>query len=692
MKVFKKTIQLGNQEIEIETGRMARQANGAVTVRCGNAMVLVTAVARKEAREGASFLPLTVNYQVKTYSAGRIPGGFLKREARPSDNETLVARLIDRPIRPLFPADFYNEVQVIASVISYDPEVQPDMLALIGASASLSLSGVPFQGPIGGLRVGFVNGEYVVNPSLSQMADSKLDLVVAGTQDAVLMVESEADVLPEDTMLGAVLYGHQMMQPVIDGINALVAEAGKPKWEQPAPPDYKILKSQIKSAYKHKLAEAYAHTEKQARAAALSALKQEVVDAIVADSSDAEEYSVDEIKAVFGEIEKDYVRRQILEGKPRIDGRDTRSIRPIHTETGLLPNAHGSALFTRGETQAMVAVTLGNERDAQMIEDMYGDYKNRYILQYNFPPFCVGECGFVGAPKRREIGHGNLAQRATRAVFPQDDSYPYVVRVVSEILESNGSSSMATVCGSSLAMMDAGVPLSEPVAGIAMGLIKDGDKYAVLSDILGDEDHLGDMDFKVAGTRDGVTALQMDIKISGINRDIMANALEQAREGRQHILGIMNECLSAPRTELPDNTLQAHKVQIPADKIRDVVGKGGATIRKIQDDTGASLDIADDGQITIYASNRAALDSCLEKIAESIAYIENGQQFEGTVVKLMEYGAFVNLMPGKDGLLHISELGDNVTDVSSVVSEGQKINVTVANVDRNGKIKLVPSE
>jgi polyribonucleotide nucleotidyltransferase len=691
VKVFKKIIQVGNQQIEIETGLMARQATAAVTVSCGNSKVLVTTVARTKAKEGAEFFPLTVNYQIKAYAAGRVPGGFLKREGRPADKDTLVARLIDRPLRPLFPKGFFNEIQIIASVVSYDVNVQPDMLALIGASASLALSGVPFDGPVGGVRVGFINGEYVLNPSIADCEKSDLELIVAGTKDAVLMVESEAKELPEETMLGAVLYGHQEMQSTIDAINELVEHAGKPKWVLEEAIENKILKSQIKSAFKKSIEKCYNEKEKQIRSQALSVLKKEVVEKLISDSSDTEEYTEKEILGVFSSIEKDFVRKQILSGKPRIDGRDTRTVRPIDVRTGVLPGAHGSALFTRGETQALVVTTLGNERDAQMIEDMSGDYKNRYILQYNFPPFSVGETGFVGAPKRREIGHGNLAYRATKSVFPNDASYPYVVRVVSEVLESNGSSSMATVCGGSLSMMDAGVPLTNPVAGIAMGLIKDGEKYAVLSDILGDEDHLGDMDFKVAGTKDGVTALQMDIKIKGISRDIMVNALNQAKDGRLHILGIMNEELSSSRNEVADNALQINVVKIPTDKIRDLVGKGGATIRKIQEDTGATLDISQDGEVKIYVNSKAALEACVEKISESIAFIENGQTFEGTVVKLMDFGAFVNLMPGKDGLLHISQFGSDVSDLSSHVQEGQKINVTVANVDRGGKIKLVMS-
>ena len=691
MKVYKKIIPVGKQQIEIETGLMAKQASAAVTVKCGNAVVLVTTVAQPEAREGADFFPLTVNYQIKAYAAGRIPGGFLRREARPTDKETLVARLIDRPLRPLFPKGFYNEIQVIASVISYDESVQPDMLALIGASASLALSGVPFDGPVGGVRVGFKDGDFMLNPSYADMEASGLDLIVAGTKDAVLMVESEANELPEDVMLAAVLYGHQEMQAIIEGINDLVKYAGKPKWVFDEPVENKILKAQIKSAFKESIEKCYEEKEKSKRSKLLSDLRKEVIEKIIVDTTDDEEYSSDDILSVFSSLEKQYVRRQILSGNPRIDGRDTRTVRPIDVRTGVLPGAHGSALFSRGETQALVVATLGNERDSQLIEDMNGDYKKRYMLQYNFPPFSVGETGFVGAPKRREIGHGNLAYMATQAVFPNDASYPYVVRVVSEILESNGSSSMATVCGSSLAMMDAGVPLTNPVAGIAMGLIKDGDKYAVLSDILGDEDHLGDMDFKVAGTKDGVTALQMDIKIKGITRDIMTNALSQAKDGRMHILGIMNEALSASRNQVSGNALQINIVNIPSDKIKDVVGKGGANIRKIQEDTGATLDISNDGQVKIYSSSKESLDKCVDMISESIAYIENGQTFEGTVVKLMDFGAFVNLMPGKDGLLHVSQLGDDVSDVSSVLQEGQKVNVTVANVDRGGKIKLVMS-
>ncbi|WHN66249.1 polyribonucleotide nucleotidyltransferase [Cysteiniphilum sp. QT6929] len=689
MKIFKEVFQLGQHQVTLETGSMARQAAGSVLVTMGDTVVLVTTAAQKEAKEGIDFFPLTVNYQEKAYAAGKIPGGFPRREGRPSENETLTARLIDRPLRPLFPEGFYNEVQVVATVLSYDPEVPPDIPALIGASASLVLSGVPFEGPVAGVRVGFIDGQYVLNPSFAKLDISELDLVVAGTKDAVLMVESEAKSLPEDVMLGAVLYGHKEMQVIIEAINHLAKYAAKPRWDFVPKAENKALKEQIKSRFYSEIKAVYQETEKQKRVEAINRLRKIVVEAIVADETELEEVSVEEIKTIFHDIEKEVVRKNILSGLPRIDGRDTRTVRPINVRTGVLPKAHGSALFTRGETQALVVTTLGNDRDAQLVETLGGDKKNRYMLHYNFPPYSVGETGMIGTPKRREIGHANLAKRATQAVFPNEDAYPYVIRVVSEITESNGSSSMATVCGSSLSMMDAGVPLAAPVAGIAMGLIKDGDKYAVLSDILGDEDHLGDMDFKVAGTRYGVTALQMDIKIKGITREIMHAALEQAREGRLHILGIMNEVISEYKTETSDNAPQVEVITIDPSKIRDVIGKGGATVKGITEKTGASIDTSDNGDVKIFAKSRDALNAAIEEVLAITASAEVGQTYSGKVVKVLDFGAFINILPGKDGLLPFAEL-ESIGVNPNTMAEGKSMNVMVQNIDRMGKIKLVP--
>ncbi|MCF6766295.1 polyribonucleotide nucleotidyltransferase [Thiotrichales bacterium 19S3-7] len=687
MKVYKQVFQLGDKQVEIETGHIARQATASVTVRMGDTLVLVTAVAKKEAREGADFFPLTVNYQERAYAAGKIPGGFNKREGRASDHETLTSRLIDRPLRPLFPKGFYNEIQIVASVLSFDPEVPADIPALIGASAALALSGVPFDGPIAGSRVGFIDGNYVLNPSYEALVKSDLDLVVAGTKDAVLMVESEARGLPEEVMLGAVLYGHKEMQSAIDAINELVEHAGKEKWVFEAKVENEKLVKAVKEAFLAKIEEAFSIKEKQIRNEKLSELKHQAIDAFVTEEDDSP--SKDEIIEIIEKLERSHVRNTILDGKPRIDGRDTRTVRPIEVKTGVLPRAHGSALFTRGETQAIVVATLGNDRDAQLIEQFQGDIRNRYMLHYSFPPYCVGETGMMGAPKRREVGHGNLARRATYAVFPDEETYPYVVRVVSEITESNGSSSMATVCGSSLAMMDAGVPLAAPVAGIAMGLIKDEDRFAVLSDILGDEDHLGDMDFKVAGTADGVTALQMDIKVAGITREIMASALDQAKEGRLHILSIMNEQLNEPRKDLSDYAPRIHLLKTASDKIKDIKGKGGSNIRKITDETGANIDLDDSGEVKIFTTDKPMLDKVLSMLASTAAEVESGQIYQGKVLKVMDFGAFVSLLPGKDGLLHISKMSsDHVEKVSDFVNEGQTVNVKVVEVDRFGKVKL----
>lgn len=678
----------GSQEVTLETGKIARQADAAVKVSMGDTVVLVTVVGLKEAKAGQSFFPLTVNYQEKIYAAGRIPGGYFKREGRPTERETLTSRLIDRPLRPLFPKSFRNEVQVIATVLSVDPQVDPDMPAMLGASAALTLSGMPFAGPIAGARVGYQAGEYLLNPTTEQRESSQLDLVVAGTADAVIMVESEAQELSEDIMLQAVMFGHQHMQVAIEAINRLKEAAGKPAWIlEPASEDEALI-SQVNEFAESRVIEAYQVSDKMVRKAQLDVIRQELVETLCADQEDdaLQKYVSD----LFAKLEKRIVRTAILEGKPRIDGRDTRTVRPISVETGVLPRVHGSALFTRGETQALVVATLAGARSAQMLEDiMQGDIKDSFMLHYNFPPYSVGEVGFMSSPKRREIGHGRLARRSIEAVLPSDDEFPYVMRVVSEITESNGSSSMASVCGASLALMDAGVPMKAPVAGIAMGLIKDADNYAVITDILGDEDHLGDMDFKVAGTADGVTALQMDIKITGITETIMQQALAQANEARMHILGIMNEALSTPRTELSSHAPRILTMKINPDKIRDVIGKGGAVIKGLSEETGAAIDITDDGVITIAGPNQEAGEEAMRRIEQITAEPEVGIIYEGKVVKIMDFGAFVNIMPGKDGLVHISEISqERVNDVNDVLSEGQKLQVKVLEVDRQGRIRL----
>ncbi|MGB1557683.1 MAG: polyribonucleotide nucleotidyltransferase, partial [Oceanococcaceae bacterium] len=645
--------QLGDQTVRLETGKVARQASGAVLVSMGDTQVLVTAVGRKDVKPGQDFFPLTVNYQERFYAGGRIPGGFFKREGRPTEKETLTSRLIDRPLRPLFPKGFMNEVQVIATVMSIDSQIDPDIPALIGASAALSISGLPFQGPIGAVRVGFANGGYLLNPSREQLAGSDLDLVVAGTADAILMVESEAKMLSEEVMLGAVLFGHEAMQTIISNINELTAKAGKPRWEfAPAAVD-EALVEKVKSTLGDKLAAAYDIAVKQDRQEQLSVVRAELVEALC--SGDAPEYDAGAVLGVFSKLEKALVRGRILDGQPRIDGRDTRTVRPIAVEVGTLPRVHGSALFTRGETQAIVTATLGTGRDAQIIDAIEGEYKDSFMLHYNFPPYCVGEAGFMGGPKRREIGHGRLARRGIAAALPSLDSgeFPYVLRVVSEITESNGSSSMASVCGTSLALMDAGVPLKAPVAGVAMGLILEGNRFAVLTDILGDEDHLGDMDFKVAGSADGVTALQMDIKVTGITKEIMEQALSQAREGRLHILGEMAKVISIPRETMSDYAPRITTIKIDPDRIRDVIGKGGVTIRSITEETGATIDIDDDGTIRIAAVDGAAADAAIKRIDELTKDIEVGAIYEGKVARIMDFGAFVTLMPGKDGLVHI---------------------------------------
>jgi len=682
----KQSFEYGGQTVTLETGRIAKQADAAVMVSMGDTVVLVTAVGKKQAAPNAAFFPLTVNYQERTYAGGKIPGGFFKREGRPGEAETLTCRLIDRPIRPLFPSGFYNEVQVIATVVSLDPEIEADIPAMIGASAALSLSGMPFAGPIGGARVGYINGDYILNPSATQIAESELNLVVAGTSEAVLMVESEAAQLSEEVMLGAVLYGHEQLQAAIDAINKLAAEAGKPSWDWQPPARDEKLHEQIAGYVRDDIQAAYQIPDKQERQERLSEIKEDALAYFAGDDED----TASAVKAAVGEVEKTTVRSRILRGEPRIDGRDTRSVRPIEVETGMLPRAHGSALFTRGETQALVVTTLGTGRDAQMIDAVSGKYDEAFMLHYNFPPYCVGEAGFMGAPKRREIGHGKLAKRGIAGVLPDlEKEFPYVLRVVSEITESNGSSSMASVCGTSLALMDAGVPTKAPVAGVAMGLIKENDRFAVLTDILGDEDHLGDMDFKVAGSESGITALQMDIKISGITREIMQAALDQAREGRLHILGEMAHAITQPRQEVSEWAPRITDIKIDSEKIRDVIGKGGATIRSITEETGANVDIEDDGTIHISAVDRSAADAAIKRIEDITRDIEPGQIYEGEVVRIVDFGAFVNLVPGRDGLVHISQIAQHrVENVADELSEGQTVRVKVLEVDRQGKVRL----
>ena len=686
MNVVKKTFQYGDQEVTLETGRIARQASGAVLVSMGNTSVLCTVVADQKARPGQAFFPLSVHYIEKTYSVGKIPGGFFKREGRPSEKETLTSRLIDRPIRPLFADGFMNEVQVICTVMSADKDTDPDIPAMIGTSAALAISGCPFNGPIGGARVGFTESAgYILNPSYSALADSQLDMVVAGTRDAVLMVESEAKELTEDQMLGAVLFAHQEMQAVINAINELAAEAGKPKWDWQPPPVDEALVAAVEAAAQGPLGEAYRITEKAARYERVGQVRDEVIAQLATEEGPAE----DDIKDVFKALEKRIVRSRILAGEPRIDGRDNRTVRQIACEVDVLPKAHGSALFTRGETQAIGAVTLGSTRDAQIIDALEGERRDPFMLHYNFPPYSVGEAGRIGATGRREIGHGRLARRGLAAVLPAEEAFPYTVRVVSEITESNGSSSMASVCVGSLALMAAGVPLSAPVAGIAMGLVKEGSSWAVLTDILGDEDHLGDMDFKVAGTANGVTALQMDIKIEGIDELIMERALEQALEARLHILGQMNTVLDAPREITSENAPSMTTLKVDQDKIRDIIGKGGATIRQITEESGATVDIDDDGTVKVFGQNQASRDAAIDMIMTITAEAEVGEIYTGTVARIVDFGAFVTILPGKDGLVHISQIAEErVENVSDYLSEGQQVQVKVLDVDQRGRIKL----
>ena len=685
-KTAKKTFAYGAHQVTLETGEVARQADAAVLVTMDDTVVLVTVVGAKTVKPGQDFFPLTVDYIEKTYAAGKIPGGFFKREGRPSEKETLTSRLIDRPLRPLFPEGFFNEVQVVAMVVSLNPEIDPDIPAMIGASAAMSLSGIPFDGPIGAARVGYLNGQYVVNPTKTQLETTRLDLVVAGTQTAVLMVESEADVLPEDVMLGAVVFGHEQMQVVINAINEFVEEAGKPEWDWAPAAKNEELVAKLNALVEADLQEAYRITSKQKRTQRVNEISAKAVEVLTAGDNAPDAATIGNL---FFEIESRIVRGRILAGEPRIDGRDTRTVRPIAIRTGVLPRTHGSALFTRGETQALVVATLGTGRDEQIIDSLAGEYRERFMLHYNFPPYATGECGRVGTPKRREIGHGRLAKRAMIAALPKHDDFSYTMRVVSEITESNGSSSMASVCGSTLALMDAGVPLKAHVAGIAMGLIKDGNRFAVLTDILGDEDHLGDMDFKVAGTDTGVTALQMDIKIQGITKEIMQVALAQAKEARLHILGLMQAAVAAPREEVSTYAPRLYTMKINPEKIRDVIGKGGAVIRAITEETGTTIDIQEDGTITIASVSGQSADAAKARIEAIAADVEVGKIYDGTVLKLLDFGAIVSILPGRDGLLHISQIAnERVNAVADYLKEGQKVRVKVLEADEKGRVRL----
>lgn len=682
--------QYGQHTVTLETGMMARQATAAVMVSMDDTAVLVTVVGQKTAKAGQDFFPLTVNYQERTYAAGRIPGSFFRREGRPSEGETLIARLIDRPVRPLFPEGFVNEVQIIATVVSVNPQVNPDIVALIGASAALSLSGIPFNGPIGAARVGYINDQYVLNPTVDETKESRLDLVVAGTQHAVLMVESEADVLSEDQMLGAVVFGHEQQQVVIENINALAAEAGKPRWEWQPETTNEALVSRITELAESRLSDAYHITEKQQRYAQIDIIKSEIIAALLAEDETLDE---GEISDIMHGIEKRVVRSRVLNGEPRIDGREKDMVRSLDVRTGVLPRTHGSALFTRGETQALVTATLGTARDAQNLDELLGERTDSFLFHYNFPPYSVGETGMVGSPKRREIGHGRLAKRGVLAMMPKPEDFPYTVRVVSEITESNGSSSMASVCGASLALMDAGVPIKAAVAGIAMGLVKEDDKYVVLSDILGDEDHLGDMDFKVAGSREGITALQMDIKIEGITREIMQVALNQAKGARMHILGVMEQAISSPRGDISEFAPRIHTIKISADKIKDVIGKGGSVIRALTEETGTTIEIEDDGTVKIAASDGDKAKQAIQRIEEITADIEVGRIYNGKVTRIVDFGAFVAIGGGKEGLVHISQIADKrVEKVTDYLQMGQEVPVKVLEVDRQGRVRLSMKE
>ncbi len=684
----KKTLQYGDHQLTIETGEIARFANS-VLVSLDDSVVLVTAVGKKEAVAGSDFFRLTVNYQERNYAAGKIPGGYFKREGRPTEKETLTSRLIDRPIRPLFPKKFTNEVQIVATVMSIDPEIDSDIPAMIGASAVLALSGMPFEGPIAAARVGYKDGNYLLNPKRSQLEESELDLIVAGTESAVLMVESQAKELSESVMLGAVMYGHKMMQPVIQIINELATEVGEASWNWQAPDANEALLNAV-AGFKEEVVAAYQIAEKTDRQQATQSLYQKITDQLIGEE-ETPAYAAEDIKEAFNALEKRVVRDKILSGQPRIDGRDLRTVRPLTMRTGVLPRTHGSALFTRGETQAMVTATLGTGRDAQIIDALHGEGEQRdnFMLHYNFPPYCVGETGMMTGPKRREIGHGRLARRGIEAVLPSQEEFPYVLRIVSEITESNGSSSMATVCGTSLALMDAGVPIKAPVAGVAMGLIKEGEQFSVLTDILGDEDHLGDMDFKVAGSPAGVTALQMDIKIGGITQEIMEMALSQAKEARLHILQAMHESMPQARTEMSDYAPRIFTMKVDSSKIRDVIGKGGAMIRSITEETGVTIDIDDTGEVKIFATSGEAADAAIQKIKLVTAVPEVGHVYEGVVARIVDFGAFVTILPGKDGLLHISQIKEErINNVSDFLDEGQQVRVKVLDVDQQGKVKL----
>ncbi len=684
MNSIKKSFQYGDHTVTLETGEIARQANGAVLVNMSDTVVLVTVVAEKEAREGRDFFPLTVDYQERTYAAGRIPGGFFRREGRPSEKEILTSRLIDRPLRPLFPKGFTNEVQVIATVMSVNGDVDPDVPSILGASAALAISGIPFAGPVGAARVGYRDGQYLLNPTLSQVQDSELDLVVAGTEGAVLMVESEAKGLPEEVMLGAVMFGHEQMQAALSAIRELAAEVGTPAWDWQPPEKDETLAERVAAAAEAGLGEAYRIADKLRRQERVAEIRSQLIEELAGEEGPSEA----EVRSAFEQLEKRIVRGRILAGEPRIDGRDHKTVRPITIRTGVLPRTHGSALFTRGETQALVVTTLGTERDAQIIDAIEGEFREHFLLHYNFPPYCVGETGRVGSPKRREIGHGRLAKRGIAAVMPSRDEFPYTIRVVSEITESNGSSSMASVCGTSLSLMDAGVPIKAPVAGVAMGLIKEGEQFAVLTDIMGDEDHLGDMDFKVAGTQEGITALQMDIKIEGITREIMDTALTQALEARRHILGAMNQVIAEPR-EVSEYAPRFITMKINPEKIRDVIGKGGATIRSITEETGTTIDIDDSGTIKIASVDKEAGEAAKRRIELLTADVEVGRTYDGKVAKIMDFGAFVTILPGKDGLVHISQISDErVSSVADKLSEGDLVKVKVLEVDKQGRIRL----
>ncbi len=686
MNPIVKSFEYGQHTVTLETGVIARQADAAVLASMGDTTVLVTVVGKKQADPGRDFFPLTVNYQEKTYAAGKIPGGFFKREGRPSEDETLIARLIDRPIRPLFPDGFTNEVQVIITVVSVDPQIEPDIVSMIGTSAALAISGIPFNGPLGAARVGYVNGEYTLNPGAEERLNSELDLVVAGTQGAVLMVESEAKALPEEVMLGAVVYGHDQQQAVINAINEFAAEAGKPRWDWTAPEKDQTLVEQIKELAEESLTNAYQITAKMERYDAVGAIKKATIEKLQEANP---ELDAREASDLLGSLEKQVVRSRIIAGMPRIDGREPDMVRALSVMAGVLPRTHGSALFTRGETQALVTCTLGTERDAQKIDSIMGERTNRFMLHYNFPPYSVGETGMVGSPKRREIGHGKLAWRGINAVMPTSDEFPYSVRVVSEITESNGSSSMASVCGTSLALMDAGVPIKTSVAGIAMGLVKEGDNFVVLSDILGDEDHLGDMDFKVAGTRDGITALQMDIKIEGITKEIMEIALQQAYGARVHILNVMDQAIEAPRDDISDHAPRITTIKINPEKIRDVIGKGGATIRALTEETGTTIELEDDGTVKIASTNGDATREAIRRIEEITSEVEVGRIYKGKVIRIVDFGAFVNILPGKDGLVHISQIAEErVTNVSDHLQLNQEVDVKVMEVDRQGRVRL----